>query len=276
MAQPTATTVAVAVPERKAFSFAPAWMAMASLTVFYILVNWYERTYALQKGTDYTSPVYVSYWLNWLYAEWVLEATTLAGAWGWLWATRDRHMERLAPDLELKRYFNLYLWALVYAFGIYWGASYFTEQDGDWHMTIIRDTDFTPSHIIEFYLTYPVYIIFGVTWFVYGRTRLPQFVNRFCVPWLIVVAGPLMILPNVGLNEFGHTAWIMEELFVAPLHWGFVFFGWAAIAFLGWVTASYPRVAELLGHIYFGKPCKPAAALMEDPYADTKAAAVLS
>ena len=42
------------------------------------------------------------------------------------------------------------------------GASFFTEQDGTWHQTVIRDTDFTPSHIIEFYMSYPMYIIVGV------------------------------------------------------------------------------------------------------------------
>ena len=51
--------------------------------------------------------------------------------------------------------FNLTAWILVYGVAIYWGASYFTEQDGTWHMTVIRDTDFTPSHIIEFYMSYP-------------------------------------------------------------------------------------------------------------------------
>jgi len=28
----------------------------------------------------------------------------------------------------------------------------------------------------------------------------------------------------------GHTFWFMEELFVAPLHWMFVFFGWFSLA----------------------------------------------
>jgi len=39
------------------------------------------------------------------------------------------------------------------------GASFFTEQDGTWHMTVIRDTDFTPSHIIEFYMSYRLLVI---------------------------------------------------------------------------------------------------------------------
>ena len=41
--------------------------------------------------------------------------------------------------------------------------------------TIVRDTDFTPSHIIEFYLSYPIYIITGGAAFLYAKTRLPFF-----------------------------------------------------------------------------------------------------
>jgi methane/ammonia monooxygenase subunit C len=33
--------------------------------------------------------------------------------------------------------------------------------------------------------------------------------------------GPLMSLPDVALNEWGHAFWFMEELFRAPLALGF-------------------------------------------------------
>ena len=34
----------------------------------------------------------------------------------------------------------------------------------------------------------------------------------------IVVMEPMFILPNVGLNEWGHAFWFVDELFAAPLH----------------------------------------------------------
>jgi methane/ammonia monooxygenase subunit C len=55
-----------------------------------------------------------------------------------------------------------------------------------------------------------------------------------------------MILPNVGLNEWGHTFWFMEELFVAPLHYGFVFFGWMALGAMGLFLQIFMRMGELL------------------------------
>jgi methane/ammonia monooxygenase subunit C len=39
----------------------------------------------------------------------------------------------------------------------------------------------------------------------------------------------------------------MEELFVAPLHWGFVFFGWMALGVFGVVLQLLMRVKALLG-----------------------------
>ena len=57
-----------------------------------------------------------------------------------------------------------------------------------------------------------------------------------------------MILPNVGLNEWGHTFWFMEELFVAPLHYGFVFFGWLALAIAGVLLQVFASFGNLIGN----------------------------
>jgi methane/ammonia monooxygenase subunit C len=41
----------------------------------------------------------------------------------------------------------------------------------------------------------------------------------------------------------------MEELFVEPLHWMFVFFGWFSLAVFGVVLLAIGRVVELAhGH----------------------------
>ena len=58
-----------------------------------------------------------------------------------------------------------------------------------------------------------------------------------------------MILPNVGFNEWGHAFWFMEELFTAPLHWGFVVLGWSALALGGVVGQIVLRVNKLLPQI---------------------------
>jgi len=61
-----------------------------------------------------------------------------------------------------------------------------------------------------------------------------------------------MIMPNVGLNEWGHAFWFMEELFSAPLHWGFVVLGWTALGLGGVLIQITVRVNELVPQIREG------------------------
>ena len=147
------------------------------------------------------------------------------------------------PEVELKRYFNLVMWLMAYAFVFIFAASFFAEQDATRHQTLIRDTEFTPSHIILFYFTMPLYIILGVGGFLYAHTRLPYYDYRqkgWSLPYLWIVVGPALILVNVAFNEWGHTFWIMEEIFAAPLHWGFA--GWAGRPWAS--SASFCRLCR--------------------------------
>jgi methane/ammonia monooxygenase subunit C len=69
----------------------------------------------------------------------------------------------------------------------------------------------------------------------------------------MAIAGPLMILPNVGLNEWGHAFWFMEELFSAPLHWGFVILGWSGL-FAGGIAAQIiTRYSNLTDVVWNGQ-----------------------
>jgi len=80
----------------------------------------------------------------------------------------------------------------------------------------------------------------------YAKTRLPTYQQGNSIQYMVATVGPFMILPNVGLNEWGHTFWFMEELFVAPLHYGFVFFGWSALGVLGVLNIELAALAKLL------------------------------
>jgi methane/ammonia monooxygenase subunit C len=44
-----------------------------------------------------------------------------------------------------------------------------------------------------------------------------------------------------------HTFWFMEELFVAPLHYGFVFFGWLALGIAGVLLQVFASFSNLIG-----------------------------
>ena len=223
------------------------WLTVGGFTFFNFFVRWYEEVYGWSAGLDAFAPEFKTYWMNFLYTEWVLEIVFFSYIGAYLWKTRTRDMDAVTPREEMHRHFHHMVWLLAYGMAIYWGASFYTEQDGTWHQTVIRDTDFTPSHVIEFYMSYPIYIITGWGAFMYARTRIPMFSKGVSLPYLVVVVGPFMILPNVGLNEWGHTFWWMEELFVAPLHYGFVFFGWMALGLCGLLSQIFERLSDLAG-----------------------------
>jgi methane/ammonia monooxygenase subunit C len=244
----TATTVAGVKDDADAIiDLKPMYIGLAVMTVFYLIVRVYEQIFGWRAGLDSFAPEFQTYWLSVLWTEIPLELVAGLGLAGYMWKTRTRDMATVTPRQEMKAIIVNIQWLVVFAMAIYWGASFFTEQDATWHMTVIRDTDFTPSHILEFYLSYPVYSIIAVGAFFHARTRIPMFSKGYSLAYLIVSIGPFMIIPNVGLNEWGHTFWFMEELFVAPLHWGFVFFGWMALAVFGVVLQLLGRVREMIG-----------------------------
>jgi methane/ammonia monooxygenase subunit C len=235
---------------RRVLNLSSIWMGLAGITVVMAAARVYQQLFAFSKGVDSFSPEFQTYWQNLLYAEWGLEIVGAALLWGWLWKTRDRELDKgLAPEVELKRYFNTVMWLMAYAFVVIFAASIFAEQDATWHQTLVRDTEFTPSHIILFYLAMPLYIILGVAGLLYAHTRLPYYNYKqkgWSLPYLWVVVGPALILVNVAFNEWGHTFWIMEEFFAAPLHWGFVVLGWTALGFFGVFLQAVPRMLELI------------------------------
>ncbi len=255
-------------------------LTLLGLTVIYLGARGYQAVYAWSTGLDAFAPEFERYWMNFLYVELALEATLTALLWGWLWRTRDRHLEEywmhflereavlervkgqalkellskelghslamLSPREELQRNLTHLIWLAAYAWALFWGLSFFTEQDATWHQTVIRDTDFTPSHIVVFYLSYPMFILVGGGAFLYAKTRVPYFVKGWSIPYLMSVVGPFTILPNVGLNEWGHTFWFMEEIFAAPLHWGFVVLGWFALAIMGVLLQAFASILSLI------------------------------
>jgi methane/ammonia monooxygenase subunit C len=220
--------------------------SMAWVAVLYAIVIWYQHYAGFAYGLDSTTPEFDKYWMSIFWTEIVVIPIAAAIWWLYLWLTRDKHLDKLAPEEELVRYYRLLGFIMSYTFCVYWAGSFFAEQDASWHQTVMRDTSLTPSHIFIFYLSFPVYIAAGVASFLYATTRLPKFAGSISVPFVLAVAGPFMILPNVGFNEWGHAFWIMEEWFTAPLHWGFVALGWTALGIFGLAAQICLRLIELI------------------------------
>ena len=228
----------------------PLMIGMVLLLALFGGARVYQQLFSWSMGTDATSPEFDRYWMTLLYGELIVAAILAPCIWLGVWMTRDRHLDQLGPHEELRRYFTATGLLTVYVFAVYATASFFGEADGAWHQVVVRDTSFTASHIILFYLTIPVYIICGFTAYLYTMTRLPQFARGISLAFTVGVAGPFLILPNLGYNEWGHLFWMTEEFFGAPLHWGFVVLGWSALGLVGTLLQVVHRMVELFRVIY--------------------------
>lgn len=242
-----ATTIDDTILEKPFLNKRNMWMVVTGFTILYLWVQWYQHVYGLSAGHDAFSPEFHLYWMNFMYIAIGLEIIVAALLWGYLWRTRDRRLDQCSPNEQLRRHVTHFVWLLAYGIALYWGASFFTEQDTTWHKAITRDSDFTPCNIVEYYLSYPVFVITGVGAFLYARTRLPSFAKGWSLAYLVFVIGPFMLLPCVGLNEWGMTAWWMEELSVAPTQYGFVFFSWMILAVGGVLLQSFTDLHRLIG-----------------------------
>ena len=232
------------------------WVTLGSLIVFglVVLARWYQGWAAWDYGTDSTHPDFQKYWMTLFYVQMTLFPIILVISMGTIWFTRDKNLKALSAENELKRWMFFIGMLFVYAWCFVFAGSFFAEQDAAWHQVVVRDTSFTPSHIILFYGMFPLFIILGFSTFIWAITRIPIFAKGWSIPLLIISFGPMMVLPNVGFNEFGHAFWFMEEYFTAPLHYGFVFFGWSILGLGGMLVQIMSRVTVLVGQIWGNEP----------------------
>ena len=237
--------------------FWPAFpkLICGAVLIFAIMVSFriYQQWAGWEYGLDATHPDFQTYWMNLLYFNLAWVAVVAVALWIWIWVTRDRDVASVSPQEELRRMFTFSSFLTLYVFAVYWAGSFYAEQDASWHQVAIRDTAFTPNHIIVFYTAFPIYIAIGVASFLYAVTRLPYYAERMSVPLVLAVVGPFMLFPTVGFNEWGHAFWLFEEVFTAPLHWGFVLFAWSALALGGVLTELLIRMTTVVFPKLYGE-----------------------
>jgi methane/ammonia monooxygenase subunit C len=229
--------------------FTNLFIVIGGICFVYLASRIYMHTYAFTVGLDYYEPEFARYWMTVFWIQIAAVAATLFAVVVYLWRTRELAPDRVPPEVELNRYFSFAAWLIAYTLVIVIAGVIQGESDAAWHQVVIRDTDFTPTHIALFYLCVPGIIITGVGSFLYAKTRLPMHSRKSLLPLGVAIAGPILIMPNVGFNEWGHTFFYAEELFGAPIHWGFAALGFALLALGGIVIHVLQRVADLIDEV---------------------------
>ncbi|PCJ15357.1 MAG: hypothetical protein COB04_13355 [Gammaproteobacteria bacterium] len=237
----------------KSGSGMPKFPAVATIAIlviggsFFGVYRWYQQTYSFSVGMDYFEPEFDTYWMNLLYAQLVIIALVGSVGSALVWFSRPdandvAHME---PLQELSIYNFIFALMAAASFFIVVILAVFVEADAAWHQVTIRDTDFTPTHIGLFYMAIPLGMDAIILGWIWVHTRMPDFQNRVSIPLCLVAMAPILIMPNLGLNEWGHTFFYAEELFAAPIHWGFVTMGWGLFGMAGFILQCLARVRIL-------------------------------
>ena len=209
--------------------------------------RWYMESTAFTVGLDYFEPEFQTYWMSWFYGQLGFFGILGAISLPYLWFSRPSREEVMSMSArdELGVYMLIFTGLAMLSLAVPLVLGIWTEADAAWHQVTIRDTDFTPTHIQLFYGLIPalaVAIVLGLIWL---HTRMPDYIGRFSIPLFMVGAAPLLIMPNLGYNEWGHTFFYAEELFAAPVHWGFVVLGWGLFAIVGFFLESIKRILVL-------------------------------
>lgn len=244
-----ATAKSEKAPSKSLINLGPVAMVWGFLLAIYVSLRVFQGEFAFKYGLDSTTAEFDTYWVTLFKVEVPLIFSIGIVVWTYLWMTRDKNLDQITPENELRRYHGMVAWFLCYTFSFVFIASFFGEGDATWHQTVIRDTALTPSHIVVFYACIPIYIVLGVGSLLYAMTRVPRYAKAYSVPLIMAVLGPALILPNLGFNEWGHAFWLTEEIFSHPLHWGFPVLGWTGLALGGVLVQVVSRMSELFVQI---------------------------
>jgi methane/ammonia monooxygenase subunit C len=221
--------------------------------VFLILIFWraWQMLFQWKYGLDATSSDYRRYWMTLFWANQVFLAVGGAVWLAWLAkGCRTCHAQRaelgdVRPEHEVAHIWRT--WAMIAGFAVsFLGFAQFAENDAAWHQVAVRDTAFTPNHIVLFWGVGPLAIVLSVAIYVYAVTRIPKVYARGVpLSLALFMVGNLMLLVWVAFNEWGHSFWIAEENFGAPLHWGFFLFPFFAFGALAVFVQTVPRLMEI-------------------------------
>jgi methane/ammonia monooxygenase subunit C len=223
-------------------------LACLAFIGLFVGLSFYLHRFAWSAGMDSTSREFSVYWRSLLVVELVGVGGGTVGWWAWL--VRSGRALRAAVSHEEEVGRIIVFWGLLGATCVvlYFMASFFASADGAWHQTAVRDTAFTPVHIVIFYCAFPLGITMTVGTYLYGVTRLPNVYSASAgFPWsfFLLIAASVTEMLQVALNEWGHSLWIAEEIFAAPLHWPFVIYVWLFAAVFALWLETFIRVLSI-------------------------------
>jgi len=242
---PDTTTIDTAPRAPWLFAFTITALVIVAISI----IKWYQHTFSWTVGLDSFSADFDFYWMNLLYAQLILLFSVGTAGSIYLWFSRDRDILNLPATEELRRFYAMFTVLAAGSVVLAAALQLLTEADAAWHQVVVRDTDFTPTHIFLFYLGVPAGLVGLVMAWIWVHTRLPYFAHRVSIPLSLTILGFVSAAPVVAFNEWAHTFFYAEELFSAPVHWFFLLAGFGLFFLVGFVIQCMQRVGELANRL---------------------------
>jgi len=229
------------------------WVGCTSFIAVAVLIRIWQQFTALDAGLDSSSRAFTTQYRTLFVAE-VLAVTIGTLTWWSFLVRKGREVVKVKASHEEEVRRIAVFWGLVGTASviIYLAASFFPNQDGAWHQTLIRDTALTPNHIPMFFLFFPLATTITVGTYLYGRYWLPAVYGaEKGFPWsfFFLIAAAVTEMSQVAMNEWGHSLWITEEIFAVPFHWPFVFYGWLAAGIFALWAETVIRLFQIENEI---------------------------
>jgi len=143
---------------------------------------------------------------------------------------------------EARRIRNLlYLWFVTAV--LYNSVAIPVIWDPAWHSFILRDSTWTPAHLMIFGPYFALIMAFGIAFQYYAWKKAQPYITPNKIPitlWVFPLTTLGFTLGSMISNELGHIFVFREEFFSMPTHWNFV------LTFMFIYAIGVPEVARVV------------------------------
>lgn len=220
--------------ERASLLFSVAGVSVMFLVGLY-LAGWIGNETAASSREAFTPGSMLGYLPIWL-----AEAGFALMLWRRIVRTRDpAHIATADNDKRMPQAFLLTIWLGLDLLMVIAGGGILAHMDAPWLQ--LSTSSISPAHLVTFITVMPAYIVFGVSSWLFARTRLPEFAKGNFDHFVIVTIAPFMFLPALDPQDLTHSLDPSSNLYLV-IYW-VVTIAWTAN--IGWLFAKLFRYALL-------------------------------
>lgn len=176
---------------------------------------------------------------------WMVESVFAVMLWRQIWQTRAAAQHAAAgKGQRVAQVFLLIIWLGLDLLMVIAGGGVLAHMDTPWAQ--MSTASISPAHLMTFITIMPAYVVFGVSSWLFARTRLPEFARGNSGHFVIVTLAPFMFLPAFDPQDLIRSLDPNSNLYLI-LYW-MVTITW--MANVGWLFAKLfryvlPQLSEM-------------------------------